>query len=205
MVEHASRGQWAMALLCASLAGCTHARDCHASASAPDALVSSTYQAPATEAFTAEQLLLGVLELIKNLDKADQLTLGRLSEAMRQPARAFGPGHAGYGGRLTDHWSFALELKRAETKRARLDLDFIDTTPEQSSVATDICALDFIRFASALKAAGFMQTTIYGEHGRIAYEMFARQDLGVVVDTAGEASTTSILTAHRCVRHVTVQ
>lgn len=162
-------------------------------------------QSIAPTALTAEQLLLRLLDLIKTTRSSDELTIERVSMAMQHPAQTFSPGHFGYGGKLTPEWSYWLEVKEAGSTGIRLDLDFIDTTPEQSAAATNICHIDFLRFSSELKAAGFVHETYYGEHGRIAYEQFKRNDLGIIVDNIGEASVPADKSMHTCVRHVTVQ
>ncbi len=158
--------------------------------------------APAT--FTAQQLLLGVLDLIKTTHSASELTVERLSAAMRQPAQTFAPGHVGYGGTLTPEWGYGLEVKKSGSARTRLDLDFIDTTSNQSAATTGICKIDFDRFASDLQAQGFVRKTVRGEHGRVAYEQFQRNGMSVIVDRIGETSTSPQEIAHACVRHVTL-
>lgn len=158
---------------------------------------------PAT--FTAEQLLLRLLDLIKSTRSTSELTIERLSVAMQQPALTFGPGHFGYGGRLTPEWGFGLEVKRAGSPDARLDFEFINATPESDMAATDICQVDFERFASELTAAGFTRETVWGEHGRVSYYGFDRPDMNITVDTRGEASVPPEKVSHQCVRLVTVQ
>lgn len=162
-------------------------------------------QSTAPTALTAEQLLLRVLDLIKATRSSKELTIERVSAAMQHPAQTFNPGHFGYGGKLTPEWSYWLEVKESGGTGTRLDLDFIDTTPGQSAAATDICQLDFSRFSSELKAAGFVHETYPGEHGRVAYEQFNRNGLGIIVDNIGEASVPADKAKHTCVRHVTVQ
>ena len=162
-------------------------------------------QSTAPTALTAEQLLLRVLDLIKATRSSKELTIERVSAAMQHPAQTFSPGHFGYGGKLTPEWSYWLEVKESGGTGTRLDLDFIDTTPGQSAAATDICQLDFSRFSSELKAAGFVHETYPGEHGRVAYEQFNRNGLGIIVDNIGEASVPADKAKHTCVRHVTVQ
>ncbi|WP_343651862.1 hypothetical protein [Stenotrophomonas sp.] len=153
----------------------------------------------------AEQLLLRLLVLIQATTSASDLTLERVSAALREPARTFAPGHFGYGGALTSEWSYGLEVKQAGTPGARLDLNFIDTRPQRSSPATAICQVDFNRFASALHAAGFNQETVRGEHGRTIYHRFERAQLSIKVDTVPENSAANDQTVHDCVRLVSVQ
>jgi hypothetical protein len=167
------------------------------------ASTASDAAAPAT--FTAEQLLLGLLDLIKATHSASELTVERVSAAMKQPARTFGPGHFGYGGTLTPEWGYGLEVKKAGAPGARLDLDFIDITPGKKALATAICKVDFERFSSELQHAGFSREAVRGEHGRIIYNRFDRPDLSIKVDTLPENNIPSGAAAHPCVRLVTVQ
>ncbi|WP_312709545.1 hypothetical protein [Stenotrophomonas sp.] len=166
-------------------------------AKAPDSL--------STTPLDAGQLLLGLLDLIQATTSASDLTLERVSAALREPARTFAPGHFGYGGALSPVWSYGLEVKQAGTPDARLDLNFIDTGPQQKAPATAICQVDFNRFATALHAAGFARGTVRGEHGRTIYHRFERGQLSIKVDTIPEHSAANGQAAHDCVRLVSVQ
>lgn len=167
------------------------------------ATTASESKTPTT--FTAEQLLLRLLDLIRSTKSASELTVERVSAAMQQPALTFGPGHFGYGGRLTPEWGFGLEIKKAGSADARLDFEFINAAAESDIAATDICTVDFERFASELTAAGFTRETVWGEHGRVSYYSFERQDMSIAVDTRGEASFPPEKVTHECVRLVTVK
>lgn len=155
--------------------------------------------------FTAEQLLLHVLELIKSTRSASALTMERVSTVMQRPAQSFGPGHFGYGGKVTPEWGYGLDIKKAGSPGARLDLDFIDTTPDQSAPTTEICQIDFDRFSAELTGVGFARETVRGEHGRAVYEQFQGHGLSVIVDRIGDASTPPENAPPACVLHVTVQ
>lgn len=93
-------------------------------------------------------------------------------------------------------------MKKAGGVRTRLDLDFIDTTANQSAPATEICRIDSDRFASGLKAQGFVCESVSGEHGRVAYVQFQRERMRVIVDRIGVPSTSPRHIAQTCVRHV---
>lgn len=168
-------------------------------------MASTVSETPVTATFTAEQLLLRLLDLIKSTNSADELTMERVSAAMQQPALTFGPGHFGYGDRLTPEWGFGLEVNKAGAPESFLDLNFIDTTPEKRAGATDICKIDFDQFASELAAAGFIRETVWGEHGRVSYYHFSRPSLSIRVVTIGEDSTPLDKITHDCVRRVTVR
>lgn len=161
--------------------------------------------ASAPAPLTAEQLLLGLLDLIKTTRSASELTIERVSAAMKQPALTFGSGHFGYGGKLTPEWGYGFEVKKAGAPGTRLDLNFIDITPGKKASATALCKIDFERFSSELQSAGFTREAVRGEHGRIIYNRFDRPELSVKVDTVLEDSSPSGAKAHPCVRLVTVQ
>jgi hypothetical protein len=168
-------------------------------------MASTASDAATPSALSADQLLLRLLDLIKDTTSTRELTLERVSQAMQAPAQRFGPGHFGYGGTLTPEWSYGLEIKKAGAADARLDLNFIDTTADRKANASSICQVDFDQFASGLQAAGFKRETIRGEHGRVIHDRFDRPDLTIKVDTMAEDSTPSGKPAHACVRLVTVQ
>ena len=154
---------------------------------------------------SAEQLLLRLLELIKSSETIQDFTPERMGEAMKVKAQTFGPGHFGYGVALTRDWSYALEVNEKGISGSRLDLEFIDRKSTKDSPATDICKIDFNRFASALETAGFKQQPLYGEHGEIVFHRFDRPGLSITVATRGEADEPIEKISHACVRLVTVQ
>lgn len=155
--------------------------------------------------WNAERLLLGLLDLIKKSNSIKDFSPQRVSEYLNEPVITFAPGHFGYGGKLTADWGFSFELKHTYTDRARLDLDFIDTTPEHSATATDICQVDFDRISSELERAGFSRSTTYGEHGRIIDDRFDRPGMNIKVVTMGEAPKPPEKARHICVLAITVQ
>jgi hypothetical protein len=159
----------------------------------------------APAALSAEELLLHLLNIITHLQSTSDLTVENLSAAMQRPALMFGTRYFGYEGTLTSEWGYALEVDKAGTSAARLDLNFIDTTPEKRATATDICKVDFDQFAALLGGAGFKRETIRGEHNRIVYDRFDRQNLSVTVASISETSKPSGEPMHACVRLVTVE
>ncbi len=171
----------------------------------PGAAVAAASDNLPTTPLGAGQLLLRLLELIQTTTSGSDLTLERVSAALREPARTFAPGHFGYGGALTSEWSYGLEVKQAGTPDARLDLNFIDTGPQQKAQATAICQVDFNQFATALHAAGFARETVRGEHGRTIYHRFERAQLSIKVDTVPEHAAANGQAVHDCVRLVSVQ
>lgn len=196
---------WAIALCVAVLCAGAHAAQRPPTSQASTPTTQTAVEPAAPTALTAEQLLLRVLDLIKETRSSHELTIERVSAAMRQPALSFGPGHFGYGSRLTAEWDYGLEVKNANTDNTRLDLNFIDTTPNRKASAIAICKVDFDRFGAELQTAGFARQTVRGEHGRIIYDRFDRPDISIKVATTPEDSTPSGARANSCIRLVTVQ
>ncbi|HBG89766.1 MAG TPA: hypothetical protein DDX20_06335 [Stenotrophomonas sp.] len=192
-------------LLSATLSACSHAPDRTQTTQGLATMAPTTSQITPAAPLDAEQLLVRLLDLIQATSSASELTVERVSAAMRESARTFAPGHFGYGGALTPEWSYGLEVKHAGTADARLDLNFIDTSPRQKAPATAICHMDFDRFASALDAAGFTRQTVRGEHGRTIYDRFDRSQLSIKVDTIPEHPEATGEALHACIRLVTVQ
>ena len=124
---------------------------------------------------------------------------------MQQPVTYFTPDRFGYRGPLTRDWRFTLDVRTADTVTERLDLDFIDRTPNRSASAADICQIDFDRFASEMANAGFSRTTINGEHGIVVYDRFDRPDLSIKVSSIGAAPSPPEGILHICVQLVTIQ
>lgn len=154
---------------------------------------------------TAELLLLRLIDLIKQSKSVRDLTPDRVSAVMQQPVTFFTPDRFGYRGPLTADWRFTLDVRTVNSVTERLDLDFIDRTANRSATATEICQIDFDRFASEMAKAGFSRTTINGEHGTVVYDRFDRPNLSIKVSTRGEAPDPLEKAQHSCVQLVTVQ
>lgn len=154
---------------------------------------------------TAELLLLRLVDLIKQSRSIQDFTPERVSAVMQQPVTYFTPDRFGYRGSLTRDWRFTLDVRTTDSVTERLDLDFIDRTPNRSASATDICQIDFDRFASEMANAGFSRTTINGEHGIVVYDRFDRPDLSIKVSSIGAAPPPPDGALHICVQLVTIQ
>lgn len=205
MPKHAFMRSWTLLLSAATLSASGYTTDRAPTDQHPGSSLETGSDSLPDAPLDAEQLLLRLMDLIQTATTASDLTLERVSAALREAARTFAPGHFGYGGALTSEWSYGLEVKQAGTPDARLDLNFIDTGPQQKAQATAICQVDFNRFATALHAAGFARETVRGEHGRTIYHRFERAQLSIKVDTVPENSAANDQTVHDCVRLVSVQ
>ena len=157
------------------------------------------------ESPSAEFLLLRLIDLIKQSKSAQDFTPDRVAAVMQRPVAFFVPDRFGYGGKLTSEWSYAFEIRGINSPHPRLDLDFIDTSPNRSAAATDICKVDFDQFVAALEQDGFARTTIFGEHGVVVYDRFDRPGLSIKVSSIGDASVPPGNARHDCVQLVTVQ
>jgi hypothetical protein len=166
------------------------------------AMTATDHQTTRTE---AGKLMLGLLELINSSKSIADFTADRLSNAMNAQAKPFGPGHFGYGGKLTGYWSYSLEVKEQSMHGPRLDLEFMDQSPLQDASAAGICEVDFDQVSKDLKANGFSQEPVYGEHGNIIAYHFDRPGLSVTTVVIGEASDPIEKTGHQCVRAMTIQ
>ncbi|MBN5142666.1 hypothetical protein JY471_09015 [Stenotrophomonas maltophilia] len=205
MPRYAFIRPWTLALSAATLCACAHAADRTPTSQGTDTMAPAVSETTSPSPLNAEQLLLRLLDLIKATTSTRELTAELLSAAMQAPAQVFGPGHFGYGGTLTPEWGYGLEVQRAGTADARLDLNFMDTSSDRKASAAAICQVDFNHFASALDAAGFKRETVRGEHGRVIYDRFDRPQLSIKVDTMPENPHALGDATHACVRLVTVQ
>lgn len=153
----------------------------------------------------AGKLMYGLLTLINTSRSIADFTAERLGQAMNAEAKPFGPGHFGYGGKLTEQWAYALEVKQESMQGPRLDLEFMDQSPSKDASATGICEVDFDQVSKDLKAHGFSQEPVYGEHGNIIAYHFDRAGLSVTTVVIGEASNPIEKISHQCVRAMTIQ
>ena len=154
---------------------------------------------------TAEFLLLRLIDLIKQSTSVQHLTPDRVSAVMQRPVTFFTQGRFGYRGTLTSDWDYTLEIEVTKSNGTRLDLEFIDATPRRLATATEICQIDFDRFASELANAGFSRITINGEHGIVVYDRFDRPNLSIKVSTRNAAPTPLETTKQSCVQLLTIQ
>jgi len=151
-------------------------------------------------------LLTRLLNLIRTTKSISVLTIEQLSTAMKQPARSFGPGKSGFSGNLTPRWGFALLLRNAGETRARLDFEFLDSSPRRDTSATGICSTDVDYVVSELEAVGFKRETVYGEHGSVLHDRFYRPGLSIEMDSIREPYSASSDTAPRsCVLALRMQ
>lgn len=157
-----------------------------------------------TPKLDAEHALLRLLELIRTTPAMRDLTQEKLAQVIGLDFVASGSGRYGAGERITQDWWYGVELDQTLAAGPRLDFSF---NPDQTGAApsmSEICALDFDRFASELEAMGFTRERYHGEHGRVIHDRFERAGLAVTVYSQQEASAPADKAAHACIRTVLV-
>ncbi len=149
----------------------------------------------------AGQALTRLLDLVRDSRTVQDITPARLQAT-------FGVAFAEQGGRLafaeqlTPDWWAAYEWDPARAQGAQFEFAFRPAQPERDPDYTEICAVDFARFAADLEAQGFTRETYRGEHGRVINERFERPGMRVTVATRGESSATPQDVTHACVQMV---
>ncbi len=138
---------------------------------------------------TAEDIGRRVLKLIDSLHSASDLAPERIEQAtgLRVDINDEDPNIYGFGGKLTDAWSYSLVSTpdKLGEKPSSLKFSFDDTSREQADPAP-ICALDFDAYSKALAAAGFAATPMPTFPGSDAW-YFKRGDIGVMAYPQGKA------------------
>lgn len=166
-----------------------------------------TSNATASQAFSprldAEQSLLRLLDLIRDSKTIQDITAERLQQTFGV-AFAADSGRLGFGERLTKDWWSSFELDPASTYGARFEFSFRPDPPGTYPPLSDICAIDFDRFAAELVKQGFTRETYRGEHNRVIHDLFQRAGLTVTVYTRGEADNPPDKITHACVQMVLV-
>jgi hypothetical protein len=194
-----------VALCGLSLCACAHSPTAPRTTKEPVVMASAEAEPANAAKINAGQLLSRLLDLIKSSKSIGDFTPDRVNAAMQLQDFSLGPGHFQYGGILTDNWSYGLEVDQASVHGPRVALEFVDKTPSRDAAMGDICQVDFDRFASELKGAGFKQDTVYGEHGITVYHRFDRPDLSIKISTNGEASDATGEIGRTCIRLITIQ
>lgn len=166
-----------------------------------------TSTATASQAFSprvdAEQSLLRLLELIRGSKTVQDITTDRL-QRMFGVEFTVASGRSGFGERLTRDWWSSIEFDPNHPYGARVEFSF---RPDQAGAyppLTDICKVDFDRFAAELQKMGFSRETYRAEHNRVIHDLFEREGLSVTVYTRGEADNPPEKITHACVQMVLI-
>jgi hypothetical protein len=187
-----------------ALSACAHPSAPPAPSSAHEESVMSPHaQAakPLSPRLDAEHSLQKLLDLLRAAHRIEDIDGAALK-------RAFGvdfashDGRLGFGEQITAEWWSSIELDPKPPYGPRLEFAFRPADPNGYPSATDLCALDFDRFAGELVAAGFQRETYRGEHDRVIHDTFTRDALKVTVETRGENDDSPEKIAHACVKTV---
>jgi hypothetical protein len=195
--------------LALGLAACAHSPASTRSASPGSTQETPAMTSTATASQTysprldAEQSLLRLLELIRGSKTVQDITAERLQ-------RTFGveftvdSGRSGFGERLNRDWWSSLELDPTHPYGARFEFSFRPDPPGTYPPLTEICKIDFDRFAAELQTMGFSRETYRAEHNRVIHDLFQREGLSVTVYTRGEADSPPEKITHDCVQMVLI-
>ena len=142
-----------------------------------------------TEApITAEDIGRRVLKLIDSLRSAEDLAPERIEQAtgIKVEFNDEDRNIYGFGGRLTDAWSYSLVSTpdKLGEKPSSLRFSFDDSTRDQAD-PTPICTLRFEDYSQAMTAAGFAASPMRTYPGSDAW-YFRRGDIGVMAYTQGK-------------------
>lgn len=149
----------------------------------------------------AEHSLLRLLDLIRDSKTVDDITPARLQSAFGV-AFAEHDGRLGFAEQLSRDWWSSFELDPKRAYGTQFEFAFRPSQPEAYPAATDVCAVDFERFAAELQKLGFSRETYRAEHNRVIHDRFERPGLTVTVYTRGESDASPEKIAHACVQMV---
>ena len=187
-----------------ALSACAHPSAPPAPSSAKEETVMSPQaQAakPLSPQLDAEHSLQKLLDLLRGAHRIEDIDGAALK-------RAFGvdfathDGRLGFGEQVTADWWTSIELDPKSPYGPRFEFGFRPNDPNAYPSASDICALDFDRFAGELEKAGFRRETYRGEHNRVINDTFTRDALKVTVETRGENDDSPEKITHACVKTV---
>ncbi len=156
---------------------------------------------------TAQDALTRILGLIRTSSSLDAFTPDYVSRAMGQAVRYRndGTGRFGASGVLTPDWNYGFGINKTEAKGAWFEFLFEPNPPDASPSMSDICQLDFERFASQLEQMGFSRERNLVEDGRWMSEIFQRPGMRVEVFPRGEADTPQDRATHQCVEWIHIR
>jgi hypothetical protein len=138
---------------------------------------------------TAEDIGRRVLKLIDSLHSARDLAPEHIEQStgMRVEINDEDPNIYGFGGKLTDEWSYSLVSTpdKLGEKPSSLRFSFDDTTRNHAD-PTPICTLAFVDYSKVLTASGYEAKPMHGYRG-IEGWYFTRDNIGVMAYTHGKA------------------
>jgi hypothetical protein len=149
----------------------------------------------------AEQSLSRLLDLIEDSKTIEDIDVERLRSVF---GVAFDEdaGRFGFAEQLSDDWWTSYEWDPERENGPQFEFAFRPSQAGAYPAATDVCALDFARFAAELQKRGFNRETYRAEHNRVIHDRFEREGLTVTVYTRGESDASPEQIAHACVQMV---
>lgn len=167
-----------------------------------DAAVDAVWRLPQSN-LPAEQLLVGLVDLIKNSRSAADITPALVSERLHRALSETDPGAYRSVARLTSDWIAAIVVDQ-EGPEPCMELVFYDNNGRAEPAMTEICGYDAAQLSADLTAAGFVEEPTYGMHGGVIGRDYLRGELRVTVAIRGEADTPQAKVIHSCIQLVQV-
>ncbi|MFZ6743054.1 hypothetical protein ACO0LC_07525 [Undibacterium sp. JH2W] len=139
---------------------------------------------------TAEEASRRMLDLIGNIKTAEDFSAKKLEIAMGlkvyfddKNLRKYG-----VGAKITDTWFFNISviLSKEDSKRGRLIFSFDDQTHNYADM-TPVCQVDLDAYKKRLTELGFQSEAYYGEHNRLIYWNFSRDNIDLQISFNGES------------------
>ncbi len=160
-------------------------------------IVGATASAMETKAqnaptLTAENISRRVLKLVKNVRKLKDISAKSIKKSMgiKVILNSEDKNIYGFSGKISDSdWFYSL-ISLSETKGGtphRLEFSFGEPTGNYPDMKP-VCSIDFENYQKELTAAGFSVTPYYGEHNRLLWHNFLRNNVSVQITANGESA-----------------
>lgn len=152
----------------------------------------------------AEEASRRMLDLLGNIKTAEDFSTKNLEAAMGLKVYFDdkNPRKYGVGAKITDTWFFNLSviLNKEDSKRGRLIFSFDDQTHSDADM-TPVCQVDFDAYSKRLTELGFQSEPYYGEHNRLVFWNFSRENIHLQISFQGESMAK---VKHNCVSMLVV-
>ncbi|PXX43849.1 hypothetical protein [Undibacterium pigrum] len=160
--------------------------------------------APVIPQMTAEEASRRMLDLLGNIKTAEGFSAKNLEAAMGLKVYLDdkNPRKYGVGAKITDTWFFNISviLNKDDSKRGRLIFSFDDQTHSAADM-TPVCQVDFDAYSKRLTELGFQSEPYYGEHNRLVFWNFSRDNIHLQISFQGESMAK---VQHNCVSMLVV-
>ncbi|MGN6150617.1 MAG: hypothetical protein ACTHOH_01235 [Lysobacteraceae bacterium] len=179
-----------------------------ASDSTPAATAEQSAVGTPGRAVSAEQLLTGVLALIRTSQRLDDISPAQLKAVLGidvEHARD-GSGRYGAGGALAPGWMFGVEVVPAGTRglTPRFTFEITPATAGETPDMTAICQPDFEQFAARVQAMGLRRTPYHAEHGRYLNDRYTKGPLSIEVSPGAQLDPATMAIVRTCVRSILI-